>query len=179
MITPEAIEAGAKAQYEDNTGHKWGSKPDFMAIWRHHAYTVLSAAAPFMRSNPASRDTIPSEVEVEELTELIATPRMHTNTSGDQHRATANAVLAEGYRKVEVLRVITTVEELDELPLLAVVLNNGPNPLAWQKHHDLTTSRHIWYCTTDSDKAWESYYILEDGEATVLWEPPLPTGEDE
>lgn len=35
--------------------------------------------------------------EREELAAIISAPRMHTNTSGDKHRATADAILAAGY----------------------------------------------------------------------------------
>lgn len=173
MITPEAIEAGAKAQYENNTGHVWGSKPEFMAIWRQHAYTVLQAAAPFLRTSATFADSVPSEVEIEALTEIINAPRMNTNMSGDKGKATATAVLEDGYRRVTVPRKVSTVEELDELPQLSTVISSGPNFYAWQKRHSPSKGRDVWYSTFDTAWGFESYYILEDGEATVLWEPPF------
>ena len=133
MIPDEAIEAGAAAQYEDNTGHEWGSKPEFMAIWRHHSFVVLSAAEPHMRKS--------------------LTP--------------AGAGRAEQI-------ILTTIQELDALPVLTIVLNAGPNPRAWQKHHDPIKGRDLWYSTTDADWSWESYYILEGGNGVkVLWEPSI------
>lgn len=179
MITPEAIEAGAKAQYENNTGHEWGSKPEFMAIWRHHAFTVLQAAIPFLRTPATAPDSAPSKAEIEELAEIINTPRMNTNMSGDKGQATATAVLADGYRRVTVPRVVTTEQELDELSLLSTVISSGPNFYAWQKRHSPSKNRAVWYCTIDSNWGFESYYILEDGEATVLWEPPFVSEKEE
>lgn len=35
----------------------------------------------------------------DELVKILATPRMHTNGSLDKHRATADALIAEGWRK--------------------------------------------------------------------------------
>lgn len=179
MINPEAIEAGAKAQYENNTGHEWGSKPQFMAIWRQHAFIVLQAAIPFLRTPATFADSAPSEVEIDELAELISAPRMNTNMSGNKHRATATAILTEGYRRVTVPRTITTVDELDELPLLSTVISSGPNFYAWQKRHSPSKGRDVWYSTFDTDWGFESYYILEDGDATLLWEPPFEVSPEE
>jgi hypothetical protein len=170
VLTVEAIEAGAKAQYEDNTGHKWGSKPEFMNIWRHHAFVVLNAAWPFMKRRSTSISEPPSEAEIEELTEIIVKSQVET-TNNTPH-VTAHSILTEGYRKPDAPRTVSTVEELDALPLLSVVISSGEDPYAWQKRKNGTSGRDVWYFTTDTDLGLESYYILEHGDAQVLWEPP-------
>lgn len=56
------VEAGAKALYESSTGHVWGSKPEFMPIWRHHAMVTLIAAEESDTANSYHRVKVDAEV---------------------------------------------------------------------------------------------------------------------
>ena len=59
--------------------------------------------------------------EREELVKILATKRVYVNTSLGMHEATADAILAAGYRKP---RVVTTAEELYELPIGSAIVDS-------------------------------------------------------
>lgn len=92
----------------------------------------------------------------------------YTGVTTSSSKSMADELLAAGYKKP---RTITTVEELDALPLCSIVMNNGSNPHAWQKRTDIHVGD-AWYLTSDTDYGMDSYAIFEDGDtATVLYEP--------
>lgn len=71
--------------------------------------------------------------------------------------------------------VLTTVADLFELPLLAVILNPDFNPHAWQKRRtineeDCTSTG--WFLTTDMDSPVQPAEMFSDHESfIVLWLP--------
>ena len=80
---------------------------------------------------------------------------------------TADAILAAGYRRT---RVVTTVAELDALPVGAIVLHRGRS---WQRYEPRSIglyTYHVWQCPDGGfvDSAEGGRLILP---ATVLHEP--------
>lgn len=66
-------------------------------------------------------------------------------------------------------------KDLEDLPVLSVVLNTELNPHAWQKRIVFTDEgarRHQWFCTTDVDWGETSdRLIAEFGKVILLWLP--------
>lgn len=101
--------------------------------------------------------------EREELAAIISAPRMHTNMSGDKHRATADAILAAGYRKP---RTITTIEELNALPDESIVRTRHGDIL--ELDEDRTGEWRNGY-----RPGWDIGFIASEHDlpATLLWSP--------
>ncbi|MFB8368545.1 hypothetical protein ACFC25_04185 [Pseudarthrobacter sp. NPDC055928] len=93
-----------------------------------------------------------------ELTDIIASNR---NEYADK---TADRILAAGYRKP---RTITTVEELDALPVESAVLSDMGN--VYIKDIDLDDPTAIWWVTAGAVSEFPSIAITLP--ATILWEP--------
>lgn len=71
-----------------------------------------------------------------------------------------------------------TEEELDALPLLAIIMDNSPtgSPHAYQKRRCIIGGQQLsrWFCTTDADWPESSERLLRKGDTyTTLW---LPNG---
>lgn len=69
-----------------------------------------------------------------------------------------------------------TEEELDALPLLAIIMDNSPlgAPHAYQKRRCIIGGQKLsrWFCTTDMDWPESSERLLRDGDTyTTLWLP--------
>jgi hypothetical protein len=78
--------------------------------------------------------------------------------------AMADAILAAGYTKP---RTISTVEELDALPVDSVVRSDMCN--VYVKDYDLDDPSAIWWVTAGAVSEYQSNRILLP--ATVLYEP--------
>ena len=99
--------------------------------------------------------TTSENTQRDELTKLISS--RHT-------MAAADAILAAGYRKP---RTITTVEELDALPVEAVVRSDMGN--VYIKDHDLDNPTDTWWVAGGGVSEYQSNRILLP--ATVLHAP--------
>jgi hypothetical protein len=69
-----------------------------------------------------------------------------------------------------------TEEELDALPVLAIIMDNSPigAPHAYQKRRCIVGGQKLsrWFCTTDADWPESSERLLRDGYTyTTLWLP--------
>lgn len=70
--------------------------------------------------------------------------------------------------------VLTTTEELDALPLLAVILNTDGNPHAYQKRWCVIGGQKLtrWFCTSDTDWPESSERLLRENRTFItLWLP--------
>jgi hypothetical protein len=100
----------------------------------------------------------------EELTQIIMSPEsfdggpVSCGPNPVSATRTADAVIAAGYSKP---RTITTVEELDALPRLAVVRPRAEMSAVLEKHT-------MWHEAGSRDLVTSSEIFLP---ATVLWEP--------
>jgi hypothetical protein len=69
---------------------------------------------------------------------------------------------------------LSTEEQLDALPLLAIVMNPDGNPHAYQKRLVIIGGQRLarWFCTTDTDWPESSERLLRDNDTFVaLWLP--------
>jgi hypothetical protein len=70
--------------------------------------------------------------------------------------------------------VWTTEEELDALPLLAIIMNPDGNPHAYQKRWVIIGGQRLarWFCTTDADWPESSARLLGENRTFItLWLP--------
>lgn len=101
----------------------------------------------------------------DQLAAIIGARRWHTNEAGGQHAATADAILAAGFRPPA--RVITDPAELDALPRGSAVLTR--NGRVWQKA--VTAATEWWPALSNWERAATSGQLLGMGIVTVLHVP--------
>lgn len=101
----------------------------------------------------------------DEIAQIIMSPRMATNMSGDRQRAIADDILAAGYRKP---RTVTTIEELEALPGNSVVRDNGVG-YVWDK-----ADGELWWRAGVDDEYHADKIKLP---ATVLYVPEAGDGQ--
>ncbi|MBF6416930.1 hypothetical protein [Nocardia cyriacigeorgica] len=99
----------------------------------------------------------------DQLAAIIGARRWHTNEAGGQHAATADAILAAGFRPPA--RVITDPAELDALPLASIGRTNGFGGDCWTRGSDMGWS------TPDARRVYPSAEVLMRGPFTVLYVP--------
>lgn len=108
--------------------------------------------------------------------QLAAILRGHSMPSGepdfpaDEYECCADAVIAAGWRPPT--RVITTVDDLDALPVAAVILAGGQ---AWQGIR--TPVGPLWRLAGGAFDRSSEYVLCMFGPATVLFTPTERTGE--
>lgn len=85
-------------------------------------------------------------------------------TPQQQDDELTDAILAAGYRKP---RTIATTEELDALPVGAVLLSSELNP--WQIDNDEDGER--WYVANADTYFTSEIFMRQRGPFTVIWEP--------
>ncbi len=105
----------------------------------------------------------------EELAQSIATNldrRFGKREFGPAHQdyELADALLAEGWRKV---RVVTTVEELEALPVGSVV--RDAKEFIYEKCHDIGDPDFPWWASTGEQRRFSARFSYLP--ATVLCEP--------
>jgi hypothetical protein len=69
---------------------------------------------------------------------------------------------------------LSTEEQLEALPLLAIIMNPDGNPHAYQKRLAIIGGQRLarWFCTTDADWPESSERLLREGATyTILWLP--------
>jgi hypothetical protein len=69
---------------------------------------------------------------------------------------------------------LSTEEQLEALPLLAIIMNPDGNPHAYQKRLVIIGGQRLarWFCTTDADWPESSERLLREGATyTILWLP--------
>lgn len=103
------------------------------------------------------------------ISQSLATTRPMIYVDGDGSPvvdvvALAKAIYADGYQKP---RIITTVEELDALPVGSVVLDR--RGICWQKHDGGNDP--LWHAAKHNTFRYNSEALSARLHATVLWEP--------
>lgn len=70
--------------------------------------------------------------------------------------------------------IMSTEDQLDALPVLAIIMNPDGNPHAYQKRMVIVGGQRLarWFCTTDADWPESSGRLLREGATyTTLWLP--------
>lgn len=100
----------------------------------------------------------------DQLAAIIGARRWHTNEAGGQHAATADAILAAGWRPPA--RVIETAEDLAALPIGSLVGEIDETNRAWIRNVNPNTDAPDWADALDA-----STLCAIRPPVRVLWEP--------